>query len=121
MRYEVIAESPFVVWGKHAILIPAEDGEMYSVEHGYSSTDRRIFLKDMDKYPHLFRLMEWWEQLSVENFPKYVKLFGKKTFKVESVDIVGGKMFVPEFNNSIQVPFVWFTPSTEQEYYKQII
>jgi hypothetical protein len=56
-RYEVVAEYPKCTVSKGQIL-NAETPE----EKAWC-----------DKYPHLFRLLKWWEGLAVDELPKYVK------------------------------------------------
>jgi len=56
-RYEVVAEYPKCTVGKGQIL-NAETPE----EKAWC-----------DKYPHLFRLLKWWEHVPIDELPKYVK------------------------------------------------
>ena len=69
----VEAECPFLTWGEGTVLIPAKDGEMYSKEHGYSPSDKKLFLSDMPNYPKIFRPMHWSEGRSLGEMPEYVK------------------------------------------------
>lgn len=72
-RYMVEAECPFLTWGEGSILIPEEDGEMYSKEHGYSPSNQKLFLHEMSRYPKIFRPMQWWEGRKIEEMPKWVE------------------------------------------------
>jgi hypothetical protein len=86
-RYEVIAEYPQGAWAIGTILVPDENGEMYSKKHGYSQSSICLFLEDIDKYPHLFRKLKWWELIPKQSLPEYVKgrlldSIGNGVFKV---------------------------------------
>ena len=52
-RYEVIANYPGC---------PVVVGEIIDVSN--------IFVKELDKYPHLFRRLNWWEKRTVDQMPK---------------------------------------------------
>lgn len=72
-RYKVIAAYPNYTFDIGGILIVADDGELYSENEGYCSLAGRVFKEDADKYPHLFKKLEWWEDLKPKQLPKYVK------------------------------------------------
>ena len=57
-RYEVIADYP----GTHHVIGEIITPRTKGMELSYS------------KYPHLFRLLKWWEHVPVDELPKYVKL-----------------------------------------------
>lgn len=67
-RYEVIADYPNSPWEVGDILTH-KLGFTYRLNH--SEIVRN--LPDIDKYPHLFAPMPWWQGRSVEEMPRYVE------------------------------------------------
>ena len=55
-RYEVIADYPNSIIPKGNIV-----------------DDLLLFKIEFEKYPHLFRKLEWWEKRDVKDMPEYVK------------------------------------------------
>lgn len=134
-RYEVSIEAPFLTWGKGTILIPAEDGEVYSKEHGYSPSYLKLYLKDMDKFPSVFRLLKWWDRVPVEELPKYVRWKSSDFdfyFRVKEWNLIqpnkrylDGRLFIAEGVDVNGGVYTWFLgykyegeihPATEEEY-----
>lgn len=72
-RYEVISDfwdSPFKVG-------QIVNFNLYSDGIGYKTCIDGLTLRgldDFEKYPHLFRKLSWWEHISLEQLPMYVKL-----------------------------------------------
>ncbi len=66
-RYEVIADYPGNENKVGSILVCPKYGEDFTVDFWVSSND---------KYPHLFRKMDWWEGRSVEDMPDKVMYKG---------------------------------------------
>ena len=80
-RYIVIADypnSPFKV-GEILIFIPQfmhrNKGLIQQTQYSdvYKCLNNFIFATDIDKYPHLFRRLEWWEHRDIKDMPQYVK------------------------------------------------
>lgn len=69
-RFEVIAEYPYSEYPIGLILIQ----ELTNCFR-YKSENKRytMVLKDIEKYPHLFRKLNWWEKRTEEEMPKKVK------------------------------------------------
>lgn len=63
-RYKVIADYPGNAW-EVGLVIPSEYHAIKII------TDNMIAF--YDKYPHLFRKLEWWEERNIEDMPGYVK------------------------------------------------
>jgi hypothetical protein len=105
-RYEVIADYP-----KCTVSV----GQILHAE----TPDEKAWC---DKYPHLFRLLNWWEHVPKNELPEYVKgkLLTSKPVGVFKViwKVQGGSLLVREFDHNI---FSWFVdcnllPATESEY-----
>ena len=60
-RYKVIADYPGNIWMVGTIM----DLDM-----------SKQLVSFYDKYPHLFRKLEWWEERKIEDMPEYVKCLG---------------------------------------------
>jgi hypothetical protein len=71
-RYRVIADYP---GNSRAI------GEIYCHVAGdvFGVKDIPLFMyqHDLEKYPHLFKKLKWWEERKVSEFPGYVKVDGR--------------------------------------------
>lgn len=68
-----------------------------------------------DKYPHLFRKLEWWEERTVEEMPEYIKIVD--TGEVVKVDTY--RLGIGFIANNLTIKKVLSTntlPATEQEY-----
>ena len=110
----VEAECPFLTWGEGTVLIPAKDGEMYSKEHGYSPSDKKLFLSDMPNYPKIFRPMHWSEQRGLGEMPRYLRFVDSPTHVLQVDTYLLGKVL---FNEHVAwQPIEWYTPATEAEY-----
>lgn len=74
-RYEVIAPMPyFTHLFAGDILVPKHHplaGDCWGREDEEDVSKWVTFCPD---YPHLFRLLKWWEHVPVDELPKYVKL-----------------------------------------------
>jgi len=122
-RYEVIATMPhFTHLFKGDILVPkyhALCGDCWGREDEDNVQKWVTFCPD---YPHLFRLLRWWEGLDIDELPKYVKgklLYSKPVgvFKV-IWKMEGSNLLLREFDHNI---FSWLVdcnlqPATEAEY-----
>ena len=72
-RFEVIAEYPNCEFKKGETLVRIKNAtnDWYHKEI-YAST-AGILLSDLEKYPHLFKKLNWWENRKEEEMPKYLK------------------------------------------------
>lgn len=114
-KFEVIADYPNCSFQKGSILerIPSATNNHYSIlPYIFGNT---IMFETLEKYPHLFRKMGWWESIKDEDFPKYCKV---GLTIVNSEDIC-----IDEKNNRIYAgqDEYWlnkctFMPATEKEY-----
>lgn len=48
-------------------------GEIFHVSDGGSISNDAMTIMSVYKYPHLFRILEWWEERTPEEMPEYVK------------------------------------------------
>jgi len=90
-RYEVIAPMPhFTHLLKGDILVPKHHalcGDCWGLEDEDNVHRWVTFCPD---YPHLFRLLKWWEHVPVDELPKYIKSeMTKSVAKVEYKEIDG--------------------------------
>ena len=73
-RYEVVAPMPhFTHLMAGDILVPKYHtlyGDCWGME---DEEDVHKWITFCPDYPHLFRLLKWWEGLAVDELPKYVK------------------------------------------------
>lgn len=119
-RYEAIADYP----SSH---IPVGD-----IVHAFTDALDAFY----SKYPHLFRLLKWWEHVPVDELPKYVKVVDGDG-EVEYINVkewnltkpnkhyCEGKLFTVDEIDAHGDLFTWFfpyeyseelTPATEAEY-----
>jgi hypothetical protein len=102
-RYKVIADYPNAtfkvgsVWGELDIA-------MFSM-----TTDET----KPDKYPHLFKKLEWWEERSEVEIPYLKTPAGNSVRKVESIDLMWGR--VTFVGGKVRKIKQWL-PATEKEY-----
>ena len=104
-RYKVIADYP----GNNMAV-----GKILTFE--WHAENQRIELCFYyDKYPHLFRKLEWWEQRTPEEMPEYVK---EADGTVHRITTWAWSDFYKVFYD-LGKPILWSnrcTPATEQEY-----
>lgn len=115
-RYKVIADYPC------AILEVGQIINTYESAMAYVTESEKACLKD---YPHLFRLLQWWEDRKPEEMPEYVKcittpdqmIMPGEVFKVIWNSNGGGKA---ADNGPWIFPYTnCFEPSTSEEYINQ--
>lgn len=72
-RFEVIETYPNSKFKKGDLLerIPNATNNWYN--HNQSLIDAEILLEDIEKYPHLFRKLNWWEKRTKAQMPKKLK------------------------------------------------
>ncbi len=119
-RYEVIADYPDS---------PFEKGDIYTIKNDCSKTQ----VENPEKYPKIFRKLEWYEKRTIEEMPEYlkiVKVINNKRRNGEIFKAVKGALtfhncgyqnssyddddeFCSGFDNVI---LSCFEPATEEEY-----
>lgn len=69
-RFEVLQEYPSCPFSKGDILnrLKNATNDWYDIDE--CSIKAKILLDDIEKYPHLFRKLNWWEYRKVEDMPK---------------------------------------------------
>ncbi|WP_233899240.1 hypothetical protein [Tenacibaculum piscium] len=72
-RFEVIETYPKGKFKKGDLLerIPNATNNWYN--HNKSLIDAEILLEDIEKHPHLFKKLNWWENRKVEEMPMKLK------------------------------------------------
>lgn len=130
-RFLVIADAPRLSYNIGRILtaIP-ENKDLYDCADAPSS--EKIF--NPEKYPHLFRELEWWENREVDEMPDYVKqtdmvdsfnnsvpdvfIKVRKHFSCNSGDWRNDDIFIfaPEDLTISSYSYNQFEPSSESEY-----
>lgn len=102
----------------------------------YEETDPLRWVTFCPDYPHLFRLLKWWEHVPVDELPKYVRVVDGDG-EVEYINVkewnltkpnnhyCEGKLFTVDEIDAHGDLFTWFfpyeyseelTPATEAEY-----
>lgn len=110
-RYKVIADYPNSDFEIGFILYSDKNGFFY--EYG----DNGRWSVKPEKYPHIFKKLEWYEERKVEDMPEYVKELSEDSIKhvakwkidseKDAYYAENGSYFVSAFNT---------IPATEQEY-----
>lgn len=72
-RFQVIAEFPRCLFAKGTILLRIKNATNDVYHTNPNSPVGGINMKELLKYPHLFRKMQWWEGRKAEEMPKKVK------------------------------------------------
>ena len=77
-RFEVIETDPNSNFKKGHLLerIPNATNNWYN--HNKSIIDAEILLEDIERYPHLFRKLNWWEHRNEKDMPKKLKSLCEK-------------------------------------------
>lgn len=126
-RYKVIADYPNSPFKVGDILLQGNYVRIkfFSKHNYYKGNDETIDADDIVKYPHLFKKLEWWEDVPVEELPKYIKTNYRD---IGGVYIIHKNEWIwSEINNQywclIEENGMWkrifisrAIPSTEQEY-----
>lgn len=63
-RYKVIADYPGNFLSVGTIIVTHDIWQDFTIE---------LWCQSNDKYPHLFKKLQWWEERAVEDMPEYVK------------------------------------------------
>lgn len=74
LRYKVIADWPKSRYNVGDIIPVTEISDWYYYYHDPAISNTMI-----DKYPHLFKKLDWWEDLEPDDMPEYVKVNMKRT------------------------------------------
>ena len=126
-RAKVIAKWPFCPYKVGDIVMPNEHGVFHFLTTPYRdefgeahfSHDYYNFEETVKEYPHLLKILPWWEDRKLEDMPKYVRCkdphserFNESVHKVEGWDFRRGMW---------SIDCEWFeyreiTPATEAEY-----
>lgn len=89
-RIRVKAEYPYCQYEKGTILIKDETTEeLYSAQFGYTQSKFIVKWEDAGKYPHIFRVLEWWEDREISELPEYVKYTEQSARHLYNIDKVG--------------------------------
>jgi hypothetical protein len=106
-RYQVVADYPNSPFNVGDVLV-IEKRELHEfVRHGHLVT----LHSTIQQYPHLFRLMNWWEQRPKGDMPEYVRW--RKTGVISKCEWSGNVCVI----NGVKFPSLnTFTPATETEY-----
>lgn len=68
-----------------------------------------------NKYPAIFRRLEWWEHRDVSDMPRYLKhSVGGFVLMVSEYTMLNGKVLFK--GHRVGQPTSWYIPATEQEY-----
>lgn len=113
-RYEVIADYPNS---------PFKVGEILNFKEIYPFSGLSFDIPHLgivapeyfDKYPHLFRRLEWWEKRKPEDMPEYVKHKTGAYYKV-FVWITNNYCKILNNTNTIKVESEDIKPATFQDY-----
>jgi len=109
-RYLVIADTPYPNTPTIGTILTLEESGVsnwLTVKHNDFVYSKMM----LDKYPHLFRPLQWWEFRDEKDMPEYVKHNGK-IYKV-----TGWRGYSPYYEGG-KYPFApeVVTPATETEY-----
>ena len=111
-RYKVIADYPRSLYKVGHIIHVSENLEGF------------VFLtKDILKYPHIFKKMEWWEDRDEKNMPKYLKYINSDIiFKPYHINLEFGLYYETkqDYINDNKDALDITIPATKKEYDKFI-
>jgi len=119
-RYKVIADYPNSVFDDNQIICLGEMkyGQLsYGIAHddGMEYFHAQFFID----YPHLFKRLEWWEERTLEEMPKYVKSERFGVCQITKYDFETNTIFWDNKPLSL-MPFLQYKiPATEAEYLSQ--
>ncbi len=84
-------------------------------------TENEFTLIDLEKYPHLFKKLGWWEDREIEELPQYLKS-ENQVFKVSNYFYRIHKLLFSSYDDKYDQEFDDYflfndyEPSTEEEY-----
>ena len=106
-RYKVIADWPYM-------------GEGYSIGKIIQIEGTDQFIKEnnfYDKYPHLFKKLEWWEERGIENMPQYLRLKNQDWVFMPICYLPPVDVLCPdEVSDTFIHEIMNFIPATREEY-----
>jgi hypothetical protein len=86
-------------------------GDVLFVAPDGSVSNGAITIWHVDKYPHLFRRLEWWEEWEISDLPDYIKeLSTGKIGKVFEWHCIGDTTFFVIYPYSDLQKAKWFNP-----------
>lgn len=110
-RYKVVAKYPESRFEVDEILTQW-------IGSNFAGKNPYIIISNPQEYPAIFKRLSWWEGLSINELPKYLKVREDAIRKVIKWDLPNGKVYVtngfsekPRYNN-ISI----YVPATEEEY-----
>jgi hypothetical protein len=111
-RYKVIADYPFNKYHAVGKIIIVESEIVARNENGY-----RVVECEWEKYPAIFKPLEWWEHREEKDMPEYVKLLNQQdkieVHKAGNWNMRNGMPCIEGFGVFIVKDM---TPATETEY-----
>lgn len=114
-RYKVIADYPNSRFKLDEILTQW-------IGNNYSGEDKYFVISNVEKFPHIFSKLQWWEDREIEDLPQYLKedLGGKVYYyKVEKYSYNKHKELKVGFmvDGYYDDEFLeFFQPATQEEY-----
>lgn len=82
-RFKVIADYPKSNYAVGEILTKGDAGMVFTMPHEKDICGNvREPIESIEKYPHLFKELQWWEDRKPEDMPEYVKE-GEYIFKAK--------------------------------------
>ena len=120
-RYLVIADYPNNAYSIGSIIkqISIVENSIY-----YDGRDNGMhtIIRHPAKYPHLFRLLHWWEFRDEKDMPEYVKGFGNQIYKVHKWKKLTKNVLATVLEDTIEYQFNASScnPATLSEYNEYI-
>lgn len=108
-RYKVIADWPLSELSETRI------GQIFEITITDVAT-LDVVLPLYDKYPHLFRKLEWWEERKPEEMPEYA--YDNENGGIGKVRRVLDRGLCIKQRDNL-VPWIYCKPATEEEYLSQ--
>lgn len=114
-RYKVIADFPQGAFRFKVGEILEKKGIHFTGEA------KSINENEINKYPHLFHKLEWWEERQEDEMPEYIRYEDEKIYKVlhwEGATAII-KLRPPDYKLKATMGFGEYLPSTKEEFEKQ--
>lgn len=87
-RYKVIADYPQSILPVGAVFYMDKIHVYITSPNGAVSKQSNYYTQSPEKYPTIFKPLEWWEERKLEDMPMYLKTSGmKEVFKVIEWDM----------------------------------
>lgn len=120
-RYRCIARYPHSKFSVGAIYTNKECCEILNP----NNVEGCLSVYDCEKYPAIFRKIDWWEYRDIEDMPEYVKEEGGKIHKVTFFEEYGFSWMKAD-NGDVETTWAvnnkvmcFFKPATKEEYDNQ--